>query len=255
MKTKTTKNIVSWLIWMNLAFAGAYVHAENAAPEVPGMAEGFFCKYNPGKDRDDLLSARDNFLKVSEKNDSTPAPSFVWHLLKGSAPVDFIWLSYHESPIAYGNSLDATASNAAVQAAIARFDTVATCGTGLALARPIVEAELNFTGPSYIISDTCKVHDNLRQGDMDDLRGHIQSVFSSMDALQGVPVFQLQPITGDADTPDVVMFSVHESATAWATRAVEYYGSDEGQSLERHREKLMSCSTGHFSGEQMVPAG
>ena len=224
------------------------------APPPPAMAEVFFCKYNDGKDADDLRSTRDFIVKQLAKTDIDPLMSVAWHNYKGSSPADFLWMTFHESPLAYGANIDAIAAEPATAPIFERFQETADCTAALAIGRPVVQVETDFEGPTYINALVCELHDGVTNDDLGDLAGHYRSVWGALDTLSDVPLFTLQPVTG-SDTPDRVIVSVHKSGTDWAEDVSALVTSDEGQALFRHRNALMECHANHWRGELMIEAG
>ena len=70
---KKATQSTSVLLLPLLILFGFSTQAEEA--QSPGVTEVFQCSYNDGKDWDDLMSARDYFLKQASKAGITPAPS------------------------------------------------------------------------------------------------------------------------------------------------------------------------------------
>ena len=167
--------------------------------------------------------------------------------------MDLLWMTVHQSPQAYGASTDARLGNAEMQAALARFETVADCNPGLALARTVIEGSIEFKPPTYVSANACHFKDGVSDDDLGDLASHIQSTLGSLEAWKGVPFYSFAPLTGGPDSMDRVLFTVHESATKWAERTGALVTSDAGQSLYRHFGALMSCNAGHFLGERVLP--
>jgi len=176
----------------------------------------------------------------------------VWHAFKGNVGVDFVWLSVHESPIAFGKATDAGMGVPEMQSALQRFETVANCSPGLALGYEVIASDRAFEAPSYIASNACNLRDDTTMADLGDLAGHIRGTIGGMESWNGVPFYALDPITGGPNSPDRVIFTVHENATAWATRMGDLVTSDAGQALGRHFGKLMDCSVAFWLGEQVI---
>lgn len=236
---------------LTLCSAGSF--AAEAQPQPPGIVEAFTCKYNAGKDRDDLLAARDYMLKQASKAGLSPEPSFLWHRFKGSVPADIVWLTMHESLEAFGASVDAAAAASAMAGVTARFDAVGNCVANVATIRNVYQGESPTTGTSaFIASNACNTRGAMTPGDVLDLRGHINDVMGASDAFKKVSIYALQPITSTATLPDVYLFGVYENASAWAKATAEMAQSEAGQSLRRHFEKVLECSSSMWTGEQVV---
>ena len=234
---------------------GAMGVAAEDAPPTPGVVDAYFCTYQPGKDRDDLLAARDNLVKVAARADFALNNAFVWHAFKGGAPVDFIWMSVHESLEAYGTATQTIEDSAALSAAVARFDTVAECRSNLGSARVVREGKPLPAGEGALVSSNlCKAKGAVSSGDVNDLRGHINAVLDGSKSFEQVSVYSIVPMTGDANSPDVVLFSVHDSVAGWARRSTELASSAAGQSLRRHFDAMLECASSLWHSEQVVSA-
>ena len=245
-----TKNLRVLSLVLPLSLLAPFASAADAPPP-PGMAELFFCTYNEGNDRSDLLATRDYIAKELDKADIPIRPSFVWHKVKGSSPADFIWLTFHESPMTYGAAMDAQLGDPTMAKIFERFGEMADCNPGLATARPMVQREPDYGNPPYIHAMACNTNDGVTTDHLIDLRDHYQEVFNGVEGLDDVTVFGMRPITG-RDAPDAVIVSVHKSAADWAENVGHIVNSAEGQSLIRHRQALMACDAGHWRGEPML---
>jgi hypothetical protein len=236
---------------LTLCSAGAF--AADAQPQPPGIVEAFTCNYNDGKDRDDLLAARDYMLKQSAKAGLSPEPSFLWHRFKGSVTADIVWLTIHERLEAFGASVDAAAAAPAMSGVNARYDAVGKCQANLATIRTVYQGEPSTAGTTaFIASNACNARGAMTPGDVLDLRGHINEVLGASDAFKKVSVYAIQPTTSAATSPDVYLFGVYENASAWAKATAEMAQSEAGQSLRRHFEKVLECSSSMWIGEQVV---
>jgi hypothetical protein len=99
-------------VFVLLAVPGFNASADShASPPVQPALEAFFCNYNPGKDRDDLDSATNFYMKQAKKAGFTTPNAFLWTHNKGTAPADIVWMNVHESLVAYGASDDAAAAS------------------------------------------------------------------------------------------------------------------------------------------------
>lgn len=253
MKREPKSNYLPYLSAIFLFVAAPFVSAAEEPPPEPGVAEAFFCNYNPGKDRDDLMSAKDYYVKQAAKAGITPEPAFLWTPFKGNAPIDFLWMNVHENMKAFGASTDAGMASSEMDSVNARFDSVAKCQSNLGALRTIREAELNDpTPPALISAASCNTHGPVTQGDVLDMRNHINSVLGAMPSFKNVPMYSIVPLTTSAESPDVFLFTVHESAAGWANRTSELQASPEGQSLRRHFDAMMECHPSLWFGEQLI---
>lgn len=111
-----------------LTLAGGFAvnsHAAEAQP--PGLVEVWTCSYNAGKDINDLMAARDYYVKQAAKAGLSLGPVYLWSLIKGDVDFDIIWLEPHESPMAYAAAMDAETAAEEMADVQARFDAVGTC--------------------------------------------------------------------------------------------------------------------------------
>ena len=130
----------SLIFLCTFVFSASTIANHHAPTAQPGILEAWQCNYKPGKNIEDLMSARDYLVKRSAKANITPEPSFVWSLYKGDEPVDFVWFTAHTNMLAFGAAADrdAALNFSDVQA---RFDSVADCTAGMGLVTPV------FVGP------------------------------------------------------------------------------------------------------------
>ncbi|MGI9325122.1 MAG: hypothetical protein ACR2PZ_07875 [Pseudomonadales bacterium] len=253
MKREPKSIFLRYLCGILLFVAAPFVIAADGPPPEPGVAEAFFCNYKPGKDRGDLMSAKDYYVKQAAKAGITPDTSFLWTLFKGSAPVDFLWMSVHENMKAFGASTDASMASSEMDSVGARFDSVAKCQSNIGALRTIREAELNVEKPPALISAaSCNTHGPITQGDVMDMRNHINSVLGAIPSFKNVPMYSIVPLTTNPESPDVFLFSVHDSVAGWATRTGELQASAEGKSLRRHFDAMMECHPSLWFGEQLI---
>lgn len=249
---KTCYRVLGFLATSFLALTGITANAAEAPPP-PGITEGFVCSYNPGKDRDDLLAARDYYVRQAAKANIDLGLSVVMHQFKGSAPFDFLWLSMHQNLAAFGAATDAEAAAPELASVGTRFDAVATCTANLGAIRgvfqdPSVMAE----DPSFVALNACSARGTMSPGDIQDLRGHINGALGSLDSFKNVFMFSIQPITTNANSADVYLFTAHDNTTGWANRMSELRASEAGQSLLRHFEKTMECNTSLWNSERVI---
>ena len=125
---KTTDRLIHSLALLAFAFAGVVsfgVNAEEAQP--PGVLETWTCSYNTGKDIDDVLAARDYYVKQAAKAGVDIGPTYLWSLIKGDLPFDIVWLAPHQNLGAYAALSDAQAAAPELSDVTARFYSAATC--------------------------------------------------------------------------------------------------------------------------------
>ena len=99
--TNKSHKLLAYFVASLLALTGMTANAAEAQP--PGLLESFLCNFNDGQDMDDLLSARDYYLRQAEKAGITPEPAYVWTLFKGDLDFELIWHNVHANLAAFGN--------------------------------------------------------------------------------------------------------------------------------------------------------
>ena len=140
---------------------------------------------------------------------------------------------------------------------MARFDQVASCTSSLAWTRQVFagSAADDITAPAHIASYACHFNPGIGRDALGDLSNHIRGVMGASDAFKGYASYGLVPITGDADRPDYVVFNVTDDAQGWATGQKAIYTTEGGQSLLRHFNTILDCSTAIWTGERVIGEG
>jgi len=215
------------------------------------MGEVFICNYDGGNGMDDLLKAKDFYLKQAEKAGAPTPPAFVWTPVKVGADIDFLWFNYHQSAADYGATADAWAASPEIQAALERFNDMSTCQSALFTQEQTYNGGVELsTDAAYIQSSAC----NFRSGsDLADLRSHITNYLDGAGTHKSFILFERSPVTSNQNTPDVRFASIHNNASEWAARFESINGTDEGQMLARHFNSVLDCTTSHWSSTNMVP--
>ena len=252
---KTTNQLVRKLALLTFAFAGMVsigVNAEEAQP--PGVIETWTCSYNDGKDVEDVLAARDYYVKQAAKAGVDIGPAFLWSLIKGDLPFELIWLAPHQNLSAYAASADAQAAADELSDVTARFYDAATCTPRLATTRSVFQREVPDRGdaPAIVTAFACSERQGGDAVDIADLEGHIAGVLGGMGDTAPSAVFSLTPTTGGPNTPDWVLFSVFDSMTSWANFVGGLFGSDAGQQLVRHFGGVADCEQAIWSSQRMI---
>ncbi|MEM9620400.1 MAG: hypothetical protein AAF993_02045 [Pseudomonadota bacterium] len=229
---------------------GVSAQAQEAAP--PAVVETFTCSYNPGQDEDDLMSARDYYVKQAEKAGVTLGPAYTWSLLKGDVNFDFVWLAPHQNFSAFAAAFDAEAGASALADVPARFDAVADCRAGLGTIHALHVEEGASASPSFITSNACRLHEGMGAEQMRDLGGHISAVMAELGDAAPQATYAIAPTTRGPNMPDMVIFSVNESATSYAEFVAQLYGTDAGQRLIRHFNMLGNCGNAMWAGQQVI---
>lgn len=230
----------------------------NAAepPPPPGIVEVFGCNYNDGKDNDDLMAARDYFVKQSEKAGVPTQPSYVWNLYKGGIPLDFVWFTAHESLAAFGANADAGFGKEELDLALERFNTVGSCQAGMMTIRDLFVregAEADGGGaPTLVSSSACSFQPGADESDLRDLGDHIAGVLKGMGDEAPISVYGMRPITGGPNIRDVYVFNLNESASAWSGFIANLVTSEAGQRLGRHFDSVLDCDQSMWGAQRVI---
>lgn len=239
---------------LGLAFSGLAVQAADAPASV--VLESFACNYHDGKDIDDLLAARDYMVKQADKAGVSLAPSYVWSRFKGGPDVDHIWFAVHDSLTAFAAESEAFRSAPELAGVNARFDTVASCETNIAMARVIFQG--SEAGPpggdAFISSNACMFRHGADAGSLPDLEGHISGVLGGISAYNSTTVIAATPITSSTDSADIYIFAINENQTAWAANVTAFQASAGGPGLGRHFDSVLDCGTALWFSQQVVGA-
>ncbi|MDH3643177.1 MAG: hypothetical protein OES38_13840 [Gammaproteobacteria bacterium] len=254
---KKTTQMIQKFIWLLLpvfVIASFNVRADShEAPPAPAALEAFSCTYNPGKDRGDLDSAISFHKKQAEKAGMAIPDSFLWTHVKGTAPVDMVWLTVHESLVAYGAFADASAASDDMLAIRPRYDTVVTCQDGLAVAIPVIAPDPESDGPDVAALATyaCNFQHGSGPADLPDLASHIAGTNAGMGDAALDAAYQFTPLTGGPDGADVVLVGVAASTEKWATNQAMLNTTPAGQSLVRHFNAVVDCGMNLWASEQV----
>jgi hypothetical protein len=222
------------------------------------VREVFVCSYNDGKDMDDLMSARDFYIKEAEKAGIETPTAFVWTPVKvmGTGVPDVLWFNTFDNGMAFAKSADAFAGSAAMEKVTDRFNSVMDCQSAIA------SREVMFDGgefavenpPAIIVSNACNMHQGIRYSDMGELWGHARNVLGGIEAYKNHMSFVTTPMTPGPGAPDLYLYSVHENMTAWATKRAAFQSSAGGALLASHFQSLLDCTTSVWAGQRVVPA-
>ncbi|MDH3641055.1 MAG: hypothetical protein OES38_03110 [Gammaproteobacteria bacterium] len=253
---KTTIQPVGKLVYLLfplLALTGLNAQADSHVPPPPGTLEAFFCIYNDGKDRDDLDAATSFYLKQAEKAGFAAPTSYLWTLNKGTGPADIVWVNAHESLSAFGASSDAFAASEDMAAAGERFSTVADCQPNLATVSTVFAREdADDGGATALATYACNFRPGASPAAMLGVHTSIAEWNKSLgdDALNGV--YQIVPMTGNAQTPDVAIVAVAENTAAWAAHVESLGASPAGQATSGIFGAVLDCTTSLWWSEQIV---
>lgn len=228
-----------------------------SAADAPMVREVFLCDFNDGKDMGDLMSARDFYLKQMEKAGLEVNAAYVWTPYKAGTGFDFVWANNNDSLMAFARGSDAFNASAEGQAAMDRFESVATCSSHLSNRQQTFQAEGELNpGPNGAVINAFAC--NYRRGhgpdDLGDLVGHVSEVVGSLDLTDGAVGYVSVPGVGAGpDAPDVLFYGVNGSLENWAARSMAFQASPDSASLIRHLNTITDCNAALFYGQRVVP--
>jgi hypothetical protein len=248
--TKPLRAIMGCLIVL-----GAVGIASQAAAQ-SYFGEAFVCEWAKGQGMEDLMKARDYYVRQAEKAGITLPPAYVWTPVKVSAGApDLLWFNYYQSASEYGAFSDAMAASEDMASVGPRFEEVGTCTSGLFTQQEVFNGGRPpvTTPPAYIVSSAC----NFRSGAFDadalaDLTAHLSEVLGSSGNYEDYVLFQRRSVTRGADAPHLRFFSVHDSAAAWGARQDAFATMEGSAMLQRHFTSVLDCTQSHWISQQVV---
>lgn len=252
MQTIKTSRHVTKLLALPLLIMTSFAAHSAEMPPAPGVLDSYQCVFKPGKDMQDLMAARDFYVKQAAKADYTTPPAYIWQLAKGDAPVDIVWFDLHANLAAFAASADAAAESAEMTTANERFESVITCQSGIGTVQTIQQRSEVGDGTAFISSSACMLNHGQSQQDVSDLVMHIAGVAEQMGDKAPNASYLGTPITSGPNTPDFYVFSANESVTAWSEFVTELRTTPAGQMLGRHFNKVFDCSSSMWTGQWAI---
>jgi hypothetical protein len=165
-----------------------------------------------------------------------------------------VWVNSHESLSAFGASNDAFAASDEMVAVTERFDSVASCQPNLGMVSTVFarEGADDGGGATALATYACNFRPGVGPANMGGVHASIAEWNRGLgdDALNGV--YQIVPMTGNADTPDVVIVAVAENTAAWAGHIESLNASPAGQATAGIFGAVLDCSTSLWRSEQIV---
>mgnify|MGYP000067032695 CR=1 FL=1 len=219
------------------------------------IREIYVCNFLKGKNIDDVMSARDYYLKQAKKAGIATPDAFVWTPYKSSLDYDVLWFNNYKDLMEFGTQADAFNSSSAMTSVIERFNSVMSCKSSLA------SRETIFAGgdspvanpPAIISSNACMMKAGVQPDNMNDLKAHIKGVLGSIPGYKNSLLFMSTPMTPGSNSPDVFLYGVHDNVSAWAAKRAAFLKSDGGAMLGRHFQSTLDCTASLWVGQQVVP--
>ena len=180
----------------------------------------------------------------------------MWNRLKGGPNFDFIWFNVHPSVAAFAANTTAFAAASEMDGVGERFDAIADCETNVSTVHPVFQganvSEDDDGGNVLIASNACMLNSGVSEADIVDLENHIRGVLGTIDEYANATVWMANPITNSPTGADAYLFVVHESLTSWAAASDGFQASPGRDSLVRHFNATMNCSSAMWTAEQVI---
>lgn len=252
---KITKLLKRLLILATLPILTAVSIGANAAEAPPApVMEAYTCNFNSGKDMDDLMAARDNFVKQADKAGIKLGASYLFSLFKGNLPFELVWMNPHDSLAAFAAATEEQAASSAMVDALARFETVVDCTANLNNITPVFQREGNEPDgePGFVSAYACSTQPGVGPVEVQDLRNHISDVMGTLGDNAPGFMFTMNPITSGPTAADVILFAVNDSVSSWVNFTTAVRSSPAGPSLGRHFQAVADCDLALWNTQRVI---
>lgn len=224
------------------------------AAETGPVREVYTCNFKDGADMDDLMSARDFYVKQMDKAGIEPDPAFVWTPIAGTPDWDFIWFNNIANMNSFGQGFDKYDASPEGQAAAARFNSIARCNMSLSTHQQFFDGgEFGATERAVVASSACRLRHGQTMENVQDLISHLKGVLGQSDLHKSFLAYMNVPIVSTTDM-DLFLYGVHENMADYAARATEISTSDSWGMLRRHFAQVLDCRASLWWGQPVVPA-
>ena len=252
---KITKQLKRLSVLATLPILTAVSIGANAAevPPAPVM-EAYTCNFNPGKDMDDLMAARDNFVKQTDKAGIKLGGSYLFSLFKGNLPFELVWMNPHDSLAAFAAATEEQAASSAVVDALARFETVVDCTANLNNVTPVFNRDDAAPDgePGFVSAYACNTHPGIGPVEVQDLRNHIAREMGGLGDNAPEFMFTMNPITSGPTSADVILFAVNDSVSSWVNFTTAIQSSPGGPNLGRHFQAVAECELALWNTQRVI---
>ena len=177
------------------------------------------CNFNDGSDLDDVLKARDFFVKQLKTLNINSFDTFIWTPYRGSYAIDFLWLNDYRDLLHNAAVDDVYYNSQEGIAAEGRFAKIAACQkSGFAYRKNLLpnnQTSSSGADKAVIESFACHIKPGWIVEDIDDLVRHLQCTFSSVEVYKHFVGFSTTPFVGKFDY-DFYYYGVHDSLETFA---------------------------------------
>lgn len=258
MKTTRTTFLSIILSLSGLGLTPTLMAAE-ATPS-PMFVETWACSYREGKGWEDKSKARDYMVAQMEKAGLKKTASYHWTQKKGMAPVDTVWFDVHDSLAAFAAASDAWDASGIGPGVDAQFGKAEEdCTAGLSTLRPFHQQQADSNdddgdGTTLVASLACHFKQGSGFPQLTDLTDHMGDVMAGFGADGPGFAAVRQPITGNAEFPELFIFSVFDDMTHWSRYVTQLFGTDAGQRMRNHMDRVLDCNISMWDAEMVVAA-
>jgi len=218
------------------------------------LRERFACSFLGDKDMDDLMSARDFYLKQSKKAGLETPRAYLWTPLKDHFEFDFFWFNDHSDLNAFARTTDAFHASPQMREAMARFESVADCRSDLSSRLRIYDGGTPpvTSPPAFVAYHSCELRPDVRMTELADLWAHVNDVLGRLGMHKAFHLYVITPLTASPIDADIFVAEINDSATVWARRVGALQSSEPGQALQRHYDALLDCDTSLWHADRVV---
>lgn len=243
--------VIGTLIILIVALAATPGFAED---ETPAVAEVFACSYVDGKGWSDVEQAAKVYNAGLKKlgGGLEEMRSFAWRPYRGNVSFDFLWST--NSANLNEMARQSMAYNASPESGVsgALFDAVADCQTGIAFQEVIFEAKTqpDLSNGYLIESYVCSINPGK---DMGDVRKAIKTWHAYSTKIGTVGPVIMRTLQVGNFPFDMSYFVVHKDLAAYAASSTKYLTSKGADSTQAALDKVQSCKSTLWRGQQMTP--
>jgi len=230
--------------------------------ETPAVVESFGCSLLPGKTLADFDKATAAWQADMDKipgGDEYFAVTMV--PIRATTDVDVVWLGSYPSLNNWSKNTAAYMASAEGQASDARFDRVASCGSGLAFSQPL---HVGLDAPA--VNDTsviegyrCTLKDGKTMANVNEANTawmkYVEAAQAADPALGKFSAYMLTPWISNAPY-DVVYVIAHDDLASFGSTNTDLFTSSGGAAVGAGFDSVMRCTGGLFQGKVVrTPAG